>query len=163
MISIIAAISDNYVIGKDNQIPWHLPADFAYFKAKTLGKPIIMGAQTYLSIGKALPNRKNIILNRDPKFKAEGCVVVSSIKEAIQEAGQAEEIMICGGASVYEQFLSQAKKLYLTFVHHEFEGDTFFPRFNQDEWQETFREDHELDSQNPYPYSFVVFERKYLG
>ncbi len=162
LISIIAAISDNNVIGYQNKIPWHLPADFIYFKKITLGKPVIMGAKTYLSIGKPLPGRKNIILNREPGFQAPGCIVVSSLEEALKAAEGREEVMICGGASVYEQFLARANKLYLTFVHHEFPGDTFFPHFNKEEWQEIKREDHKADSTNPYPYSFVILKRKPL-
>lgn len=160
LISLIAAVSENNVIGYQNKIPWHLPADFAYFKKMTLGKPVIMGAKTFESIGKALPGRKNIVLNRGPNYKAQGAIIVGSIEESLKEAGEAQEVMICGGASVYEQFLPRADKLYLTFVHHEFEGDTFFPVFNKEEWQEVSREDHAPNSQNSYPYSFVILEKK---
>ena len=160
LISLIAAVSENNVIGDQNKIPWHLPADFAYFQKMTLGKPVIMGAKTFESIGKALPGRKNIVLNCGPNYKAQDAIIVGSIKEALQEAGEAQEVMICGGASVYEQFLPRADKLYLTFVHHEFEGDTFFPRFKKEEWREVSRKDYPADANNPYPYSFVVLERK---
>lgn len=159
IISIIAAISNNYVIGKDNQIPWHLPADFAYFKKNTLGKPIIMGAKTFESIGKALPGRKNIILHRDKNYKAEGCIVVDSIEAALEAARDAQEVMICGGASVYQQFLPMAQRLYLTYIDHDFAGDTFFPEFEKKEWREISREKHEPDQKNPYAYAFVVLER----
>lgn len=160
LISLIVAVSENNVIGYQNKIPWHLPADFAYFKKMTLGKPVIMGAKTFESIGKALPGRKNIVLNSDPNYKAQGAIIVGSLEEALKEAGEAQEVMICGGASVYEQFLPRADKLYLTFVHHEFEGDTFFPRFKKEEWQEVSREDHASDADNIYPYSFVVYEKR---
>jgi len=160
LISIIAALGKNNVIGKDNKIPWHLPADFLYFKKMTLGKPIIMGEKTFESIGKALPDRKNIILSQDKNYNAPGCVMADSIEAALAAAGEAPEVMICGGASVYQQFLPKAKKLYLTYIDHEFQGDTFFPEFDIKEWKEISRENHAKDAKNPHGYSFVVLERK---
>jgi len=159
IISIIAAVADNMVIGDKNSLPWSLPADMEYFKAKTTGKPIIMGAKTFESIGKALPNRKNIILSFDKDYPAEGCTVVTSIEDALKEVGENEEVMIAGGASIYKQFLPLANKLYLTFIHHDFEGDTTFPEINFNEWKEVKRIDHEADKNNDYPYSFVIFEK----
>ncbi|TSC52125.1 MAG: dihydrofolate reductase, partial [Parcubacteria group bacterium LiPW_72] len=107
-----------------------------------------------------LNSGKNIILNRDPNYKAQDATIVGSIEEALKEAGEAQEVMICGGASVYAQFLPLAHRLYLTYVHHNFEGDTFFPEFNKEEWQEVSREDHASDTDNIYPYSFVVYEKR---
>lgn len=159
---MISAVAENRVIGNKNKLPWHMPADFKWFKDKTLGKTIILGLNTFKSIGeKPLPNRKHIILNNDPSFKApEGCLTANSIDEAIKLAGSVEEIMICGGASVYKQFLPLADRLYLTYIHESFEGDTYFPEMNMAEWKEISREDHQADENNKYPYSFVVLERK---
>lgn len=160
IISIIVAMADNMIIGDKNSLPWNLPADMEYFRKTTLGKPIIMGAKTFESIGKALPNRKNIILSYDKNYKAEGCSVVTSIEQALEEVGEDEEVMIAGGASVYKQFLPLADRLYLTFIHHDFKGDTYFPEFDINQWKEIKRIDNKPDIKNIYPYSFVVLERK---
>jgi len=160
IISIIAAVADNMIIGDKNSLPWNLPADLEYFKKNTLGKPIIMGAKTFESIGKALPNRKNIILSYDKNYKAEGCLVVTSIEQALGEVGESEEVMIAGGASIYKQFLPLANRLYLTFIHHDFKGDAYFPKFDINKWKEIKRIDNKPDIKNIYPYSFVVLERK---
>ncbi len=159
IISIIAAIGNNRVIGIKNSLPWHFPADLEYFKKNTIGKPVIMGAKTFESIGKSLPNRKNIILSDDPDFKASGCLIAHSIEEALKQAEESEEIMIAGGVSIYKQFLPLANRLYLTFIHHDFEGDSFFPEFDLNDWKEIRRIDNEPDKENPYSYSFVVFEK----
>jgi len=159
IISIIAAVADNMLIGKDNKLPWNLPADLEYFKRNTLGKPVIMGAKTFESIGKPLPNRKNIILSLDENYKAEGCIVVTSIEKALKEVGDDEEVMIAGGASIYKQFLPLANRLYLTFIHHKFEGDAYFPEINFDQWKELSRKDNKPDERNLYSYSFVIFEK----
>ena len=126
----------------------------------TDGKSIIMGAKTFESIGKALPDRKNIILSDDPDYSAPDCIVVGSIDDALKEVKDDEEVMIVGGASVYEQFLPMANRLYLTFIHHDFKGDTLFPDVDFDQWQEIKREDHEIDDKNHYSYSFVIYQRK---
>ena len=168
IISMISALAENRVIGNKNTLPWHLPADFKYFKEKTLNKVIILGLNTFKSIGeKPLPNRKHVILNKDTDYQVpENCYLVTSIEESLEiakklaEETEQEEIMICGGASVYAQFLPLAQRLYLTYIHANFEGDTFFPEVNMAEWKEVSREDHEADSKNPYKYSFVVLERK---
>ncbi len=160
IISIIAAVADNRVIGNKNSLPWHLPADMEYFKKTTAGKPIIMGARTFESIGKALPGRKNIVLSDDKNYKIEGCVVTGSIEEALREAEPSEEVMIAGGTSVYKQFLPLADRMYLTFIHHDFEGDSFFPEYDLNEWKEIKRIDNQPDENNKYSYSFVIFERK---
>ena len=160
IISIIAALADNMVIGNKNSLPWKLSADMEYFKKTTLGKPIIMGAKTFESIGMALPNRKNIILSYNKDYKAKGCVIVTSIEKALEEVGEDEEVMIAGGASVYKQFLPLANKLYLTFIHHDFKGDAYFPEFDINQWKEIKRIDKKPDKKNLYSYSFVIFERK---
>ena len=170
MISIIAAIAKNRVIGNKNYLPWHLPADFKYFKEATLGKTIVMGLNTFKSIGeKPLPDRKNIILNNDANYvPPEECYLARSIEEVLQminddpsaSSGQKQEVFVCGGASVYKQFLPLANILYLTYIHQNFEGDTFFPEVNPSEWKEIKREDHKADDKNTYDYSFVILERK---
>jgi len=161
MISMIAAVAENRVIGNKNTIPWHMPADFKYFKETTVGKTIVMGLNTFKSIGgKPLPNRKHIILNNDPSFVApESCVVARSIEEVVEMIKDIPEAMICGGASVYKQFLPLAQKLYITEVHAKPEGDTFFPEVNMAEWKEIKRTDIKADDKNKYDYSFVVLER----
>lgn len=159
VISIIAAVSENGVIGKDNALPWNLPADLKHFKGLTIEKPVIMGLKTFKAIGKPLPNRTNIVLSKE-KVEIPGCTVVHSIEEALQAAGNAEEVMIIGGGSVYAQFLPKADRMYLTKVHAEVEGDTYFPEFNQDDWKETAREEHEKEEQHPYSFNFITLERK---
>jgi len=159
---MIAALAENRVIGNKNTIPWHLSADFKYFKGTTLGKTIVMGLNTFNSIGgKPLPGRKHIILNNDPNYTPPAeCVVAHSIEEVLEMAKDVEELMICGGASVYKQFLPLSQKLYLTYVKASPEGDTYFPEVNLAEWKEISREDHKADEKNKYDYSFVVLERK---
>ena len=162
ILSMISAVAENRVIGNKNALPWHLPADFKYFKETTLGKSIVMGLNTFKSIGeKALPDRKNIILNNDPSYiPPEGCFAAHSIEELLEMTKDEPEVMICGGASVYKQFLPLAQKLYLTYVKAIPEGDTYFPEVNLVEWKEVKREDHKADEKNVYDYSFVVLERK---
>ncbi len=164
MISIIVAIADNRAIGCKNTLPWHLPADFEYFKKNTMGKTLVMGLKTFESVGsKSLPGRKTIILNKDPAYEApENCVVAHSVDEVVKmsEGDREKELMICGGATVYAQFLPITDRLYLTFIHHNFEADTFFPEFDMSQFKEIKREDHKADDKNKYDYSFVVLERK---
>jgi dihydrofolate reductase len=160
---MIAAVAENRIIGNKNQLPWHLPADFEYFKKNTLGKTIVIGLNTFRSIGeKALPGRKNVILNNDQNYvPPEGCFSARSIDEVLEMSKTEQEIMICGGASVYKQFLPMAQKLYITEVHSSPEGDTYFPEINKEEWKETWREDRKADEKNKYDYSFVVLEKKH--
>jgi len=158
-ISIIVAMDKNNVIGKDNDLPWRLSADLKHFKAITMGKPIVMGRKTYESISRPLPGRKNIVMTRSSDYVAEGCTVVNSLDEAMREAGDVEEIIIMGGAGLYEQMLENANRLHLTEVHAEVEGDVFFPEFNKADWLEIEREEHSSDEKNEFDYSFVVLER----
>ena len=159
-ISIIAALAKNRVIGKDNKLPWNLPADLKHFKELTLGKPVIMGQKTFESIGKPLPGRTNIILTLDKNFKPQGCVVAHSIEEVLKKAADSNEVMICGGASVYKQFLPLAHKMYLTLIDADFEGDAYFPEFNWADWQEVERVENEPDKENSYKYIFITLKRK---
>ncbi|RXJ01807.1 dihydrofolate reductase [Anaerobacillus alkaliphilus] len=158
MISLIVAAGENNVIGSDNVMPWHLPADLAYFKKTTTGHAVVMGRKTFESIGKPLPNRKNIILTRDQQFEVEGCDVIHSVEEVFDfEKGQ--ELFIIGGAEVYRQLLPHANKVYLTRIHKSFEGDAFFPELN-DGWQLVSTEKHEADEKNPYQYEFQIYEKR---
>lgn len=160
IISLIWAMAENRVIGIENCLPWKLPADMQWFRKQTMGKPILMGRKTFESFGaKPLPGRTNIIITHDQSYKAEGAVVVHSIDEALQAAGDAEEVMIIGGASFYEQMLPRADRLYVTQVHGEFEGDAYFPAVDFSSWREVERVESEPEEKNEYACSFVVYER----
>lgn len=158
IISLIAAMAKNRIIGKDNQMPWHLPADLGHFKAVTLGKPIIMGRKTYESIGRPLPGRKNIVISTNKAYMLDGCETATSLEEALELVKEVEEVMIIGGGFLYAQTLSQANKLYLTFIDLVVDGDTLFPDFKTLNIKEIKREDHQKDEKNPYDYVFVDYE-----
>ena len=158
---MIAAMTEDRVIGIKNTLPWKLPNDMKWFREKTMGKPIVMGRKTFESFGaKALPGRTNIIITRDENYQADDSVVVHSIDDAIQAAGDANEVMIIGGASFYEQMLPQADRLYLTFVHAELDGDAWFPEINNNDWNKVEKITHKPDEKNRYAHSFVVLDRK---
>ena len=157
-ISIVVAISENHVIGKDNKLLWHLPNDLKHFKEITTGHTIIMGRKTYESVGKPLPNRRNIIITRQA-ITIPGCEVVNSIEAALVLCADENEVFIVGGAEIHKQAIKLTDRIYLTVVHKEFEGDSFFPKINKDEWKEVSHEDHESDHKNPLPYSFITLER----
>lgn len=160
MVTIIAAIAENNALGKNNQLIWHLPADLKRFKKTTLNHVVIMGRKTFESLGKPLPNRTNILITRDKNYKAEGCVVVNSLKEALETAAKEDENpFILGGAEIYKQALPFTDKLDVTFVHHQFDADVFFPKIDKKIWKETSREDFKADENNKYDFSFVTFER----
>lgn len=160
MITIIAAIAENNALGKDNQLIWHLPADLKRFKKVTLNHHIIMGRKTFESLGKPLPNRTTIIITRNKNYKVDNCIVVNSLQEAIEAAKSDENPYILGGAEIYKQALEIADKLDLTFVHHKFEADAFFPNIDLNIWKEATREDFETDENNKYNYSFVTYLKK---
>ena len=160
MLSMIAGMAHNRVIGKDNQLPWHLPADLGWFKRTTMGKPIIMGRKTHESIGKPLPGRQNIIISTNTDLQLAGCDVVNSPEAAIELVSNEPEIMVIGGALIYELFLPHVDRLYLTQVDAEVDGDAFFPDYEAvAEWQTVFREDHVADKKNGYNYSFQQLNR----
>jgi dihydrofolate reductase len=160
MISIIVAIAENFVIGKNNDLPWHIPADLKRFKKITVGHPVIMGKNTYLSLPKRpLADRVNVVITDDPKDEFEGCKVVRSIRDAIRLTTPEEESFVIGGASVYRQFLPFVDRLYLTLIHKKFEGDVFFPEINFSEWVELSREDLPYDESLGFSYSYVTYER----
>jgi dihydrofolate reductase len=160
-ISMIAAMTDDGVIGIENRLPWKLPNDMKWFRQHTLGKPIIMGRKTFESFGsKPLPDRTNIIITRDESYQAKGSVVVHSIEEALQAAGDVDEAMIIGGESFYEQMLPQANRLYLTFVHAKIEGDAWFPEIDFSAWNEVEHIDYQADEKNPLAHSFMILDKK---
>ncbi|MGL6055204.1 MAG: type 3 dihydrofolate reductase [Vibrio metschnikovii] len=147
------------IIGNENSMPWHLPADFAWFREHTLGKPVVMGRKTYESIGRPLPERHNIVISRDSSLEIEGVTVVSSVEEAINSAGNVDEIMVIGGGSIYRAFLPLAKRLYLTFIEADINGDTRFPEWGSD-WKVAEQRKYNKDSGNQFDMHFVVLERK---
>ena len=157
---MIAAMAKDRVIGKDNDMPWHLPADLAHFKKVTMGKPVIMGRRTFESIGRPLPGRLNIVITRNVEWHAEGVEVVSSPEQALAKVADVEEVMVIGGGNIYLQFLPQATRLYLTFIDLEVEGDTQFPDWTSvGEWQQIESEEHAEDQRNPYGYRFVTLQK----
>ncbi len=158
-LSLIVAMDENGVIGANGDLPWHISADLQNFKKITMGKPIVMGRKTHESIGRPLPGRENIILTRDSNYQAEGCTVLQSLNEIFEHCKNVDEVMITGGAEIYKHTLEQASHLYLTEVHTEIKGDTFFPEFSRDDWVEVEREDHSADDKNDFDYSFVVLKR----
>ncbi|MDQ0245514.1 dihydrofolate reductase [Bacillus fengqiuensis] len=161
MISFLVAMDQNRVIGKDNKLPWHLPADLKYFKELTMGHPIVMGRKTYESIGRPLPGRENIVITRDKDYTAEGCTVIHSISEVKElEEKRNDELFVIGGAEIFEQTFSIADRLYITMIEAVFEGDTYFPDFNEDEWVVVSKEKGVKDERNVYEHYFLVYERK---
>ncbi len=161
-IALIAAMAENHVIGRDNQLPWRLSADLQHFRALTMGKPIVMGRKTRESIGRPLPGRHNIVITRDPDYRAEGYTVVHSIDAALEAAGHEHEVMIMGGAELYRQTIDQAGRLYLTLVKTRVEGDVRFPEIDATQWRETERVSAVADERNEYDYDFIVMERSRL-
>jgi dihydrofolate reductase len=159
-VSLIAALADNGVIGRDNQLPWRLRADLQHFKRLTMGRPIVMGRRTWESIGRPLPGRTNIVITRDTAFRAEGGVVAHSIEQALEAAGDCDELFIIGGAELYAQTLPLADRLYLTRVKAEVPGDALFPPLTPGEWREVGRESHGADENNEYACEFVVLDRR---
>ena len=161
MVSFVVAIAENNVIGNDNQLLWHLPDDLKHFKRLTQGHPVVMGRRTYESIGRPLPNRTNIVVTRQADWQADGCEVAYSVPDALEQAAQLdEEVFVIGGAEIYRQALPAADVIYLTEVHHTFEGDVVFPELNNTEWREESRERHEPDEKHAYAFSFVLLRRR---
>ncbi len=156
-ISIIVAMDTNYLIGKDNKLLWHIPEDLAYFKKHTIGKTVLMGRKTHQSIGFPLPNRKNIIISRDTKFKVHGCEVVHSVDDVL--ALDDDEIMVAGGASVYEQMLPYTNRLYITEVRGKFEGDSYFPKFDRKNWLQVSKTPLKTNIKNNCKYRFIVLDK----
>ncbi|NCF16732.1 MAG: dihydrofolate reductase [Haliea sp.] len=165
-LAIIVAAAENGLIGRNNALPWHLPGDLQYFKRVTMGKPILMGRKTFESIGRPLPGRTNVVITRNPDFSAEGIRVVESLAAALRLAEDialvdgVEELVVIGGAEIYREALPLAQRLYLTEVHASIEGDAWLPEIDWADWREVQRERHAAEGNNPYDYSFVVYERR---
>ncbi|CCQ09512.1 Dihydrofolate reductase [Pseudoalteromonas luteoviolacea B = ATCC 29581] len=158
---MIAAMAKNRVIGKDNDMPWHLPADLAHFKKVTMSKPVIMGRKTFESIGRPLPGRRNIVITRDVSYKADGIELVSSPEQALEVVKDVEEVMIIGGGHIYSTFLPLAQRLYLTFIDLDVKGDTQFPDYQTvATWQQICTESYQADEKNPHDYQFVTLHKK---
>ena len=160
IISLIAAMAKNRVIGLNNQMPWHLPADFAHFKKITMGKPIIMGRKTFESIGKPLPGRKNIVISRQTDLQLDSAEVCSSLVTALKAVGNVDEVVIIGGGLIFQQALTIADRMYLTFIDSDAEGDAFFPEWDENEWELLESKKLLADGKNEYDCLFVTFARK---
>jgi len=165
-ISMIVAVGENGAIGKDNKMLWHIPEDFKYFKATTMGKPMIMGRKTFDSIGRPLPGRLTIVVTRDENWSADGVVVVHDLDDALKTAQQdavekgVDEVMIVGGSQIYAQAMDQTDRIYYTEVHQAYDHDASFPSLDKNVWQEVSREDHQGSTPDMPDYSFVVFDRR---
>lgn len=157
-LCLVVAMARNRVIGRSNSLPWHLPADLKFFKRITQGKPLLMGRRTFESIGRPLPERRNIVITENRDYRAPGCLVVHSLSAALAAAGPAPQAMVIGGASLYQQTLPQAAGIYLTQVEADIPGDTYFPEFDRTKWQEVWRENHPADVRHAYPYSFILLK-----
>jgi dihydrofolate reductase len=160
LVSLIVAMAHNGVIGRDNTLPWRLSEDLKRFKASTMGKPILMGRKTFESIGRALPGRLNLVLTREHAWSAPGVIAVHSVSEALARAAHATELVVIGGAEIYRLVLPLAERIYLTHVHADVPGDTFFPAFDAAQWVDVAREAYPADERNAYPVTFVTLERR---
>lgn len=161
ILSLIVAADEHNVIGGGNKLLWKLPADMKHFRTLTTNHTIIMGRKTAESIGRALPNRRSIVVTRDAKWKMEGCEIASSLDSALQlaAAGNPDEVIVIGGGEIYAQALARTDKIHFTRVHGTFEGDVFFPEIDPVQWKEVSREEHAADDENPYAYTFITYER----
>ncbi|PKG85308.1 type 3 dihydrofolate reductase [Colwellia sp. 75C3] len=166
ILSMIVATADNNVIGKDNDMPWHLPADLAYFKKVTLGKPIIMGRKTFESIGRPLPSRRNIVISRDENYAAAGIDTVTSVEQALALVNGSngdvavDEIMVIGGGAIYAHCLPTADRLYVTHINADIDGDTQFPNYDDGSWEKVSSELRGADEKNVHQLDFCVYDRK---
>jgi len=159
-ISLIVAMASNRAIGLNNQIPWHLSADLKKFKKITMGAPILMGRKTYESIGRPLPGRSNIVISRNPEYRQAGCLVFNGIEQALESCRDRDEVFVIGGSDFYRSMLAVADTLYLTQIHREFPGDTFFPELDANQWIEVEREDIQDDPDVAFSYSFLKLEKR---
>lgn len=159
MLSIIAAYDRNQLIGNEDNLPWSLPKDLAYFKEKTIGKVVIQGRKTFESFKKPLTNRTNVILTSNPNYKAEDCYVYNSVKDILNKYSNLEEVFVIGGSQIYKEFLPYTDRLYVTEIDYEFEGNVFFPKVDMSKWTLVSRTKGIKDDKNPYDYYFKVYER----
>ncbi|WP_421379042.1 dihydrofolate reductase [Bacillus salacetis] len=161
MISFVWAMDENGVIGHENKLPWRLPEDLKFFKETTMGHPIVMGRKTFESIGKPLPGRENIVLTRDVSYEADGCIIYHEVEEVLHYAEEREvEVMVTGGAEIFKKFILYADKLYVTRIFENFEGDTYFPELNWDDYKLISTKQGIQNEQNPHHYVFEVYEKK---
>lgn len=161
-IAYVVAMDNNRLIGRDNDLPWRLPDDMAWFRRQTLGKPCIMGRKTYDSLPprfRPLPGRLNIVVTRNVDYEAPGAIVVHSVEDALQAAGEVEEIVIVGGAELFRRLLPTVDRLYLTEVHGVVEGDVFFPEYDRAQWREIYRQEHAADERHPYAFTWLILDR----
>jgi dihydrofolate reductase len=160
LVSLVVAMADNGVIGRGNALPWRLPADLRRFRSVTLGKPVLMGRRTFESIGRALPDRVNLVLTRDTRWAADGARAVRTVQEALERARECPELVAIGGAEVYRLMLPLAQRIYLTRVHAAVAGDTFFPAFDPGEWRDVECSAQAADERHAYPLTFATLERR---
>lgn len=159
MLSLIVAMDENQLVGRNNALPWHLPSDLGFFKRTTMGKPVVMGRNTYESIGKPLPGRQNVVISRRSEYEAPGCTVLPGLEEAIRYCGDAEEIVVIGGAQVYAQTVPLAERMYITRVQAKLEGDAWFTEVDWSQWQKVESEEVPADEKNRYAHCFELWER----
>ncbi|TFE03272.1 dihydrofolate reductase [Jeotgalibacillus sp. R-1-5s-1] len=160
MISMIAAHGSNRVIGKDGEMPWHLPEDLKYFKNTTTGKTLLMGRKTFEAMNGPLKNRRNIVLTSNQDWSHEGAEVVCSLEDGLAKLNEEDEGFVIGGGEIYKAALKHADRLYITLIHETFDGDAYFPEYSTDEWTEISREKGIKNEKNPYDYEFIIFDRK---
>jgi dihydrofolate reductase len=160
LITLIVAVADSGVIGRDNGLPWHLPEDLKRFKRLTMGKPMVMGRRTFESIGKPLPGRLNIVVTRDTNYRREGVTVVHDVDGALRAAGDAPEVMVIGGAELFRALLPRAGRIHLTRVHGNIEGDVMWPALAERDWAVVERETHAADERHAYAMTFEVWEKR---
>ncbi|MFJ7745883.1 dihydrofolate reductase [Peribacillus sp. NPDC097295] len=161
MISLMVAMDENRLIGKNNALPWYLPADLQYFKRVTMGHPIVMGRKTFESIGRILPGRENVIVTRNHDFQVEGCTILHDVSEIKTFADNSEqEVFVIGGAEIFQAILPVTDRLYITQIHEEFEGDTYFPVINETEWESVVTIPGVIDDKNIYAHDFIVLRKK---
>lgn len=163
LLSAVVAASDNDVIGRDNALPWHLPADLAHFKRLTMGKPMLMGRKTYESIGRPLPGRRSLVLTRSPHFAPAGVEVVHTLQQALAAVKEQPELMVIGGAALFAEVMPQVDRIHMTRVHAFVAGDVFLPALREQAWRETERIERAADAANPFAMSFITLERKAGG
>ena len=159
-IIIVVAVSENNAIGKNNQLLWHMPTDLKHFKSITSGGTVVMGRKTFDSVGRPLPNRRNIVITRQKNLEIDGVEVVNSLDSALELASGEEKIFIVGGAEIYKEALPLTHKIELTRVHQEFDADAFFPELDNETWKEVWKEDHLPDEKNKFAYTFSTLERR---
>tara|TARA_B100000965_G_C19181365_1_gene578950 strand:+ start:73 stop:558 length:486 start_codon:yes stop_codon:yes gene_type:complete len=159
-LSIIVAMDRNQLIGADGALPWRIPDDLKNFKKITMGRPILMGRKTHESIGRVLPGRENIVLTSNKDYIAEGCTIKNTLDQVYSYCDKEEELFVMGGANLYSQTLIKAERLFITEINADLNGDTFFPKYNRNQWEEVKRKNFNADEENEFDYSFTILERR---